>query len=65
MAAGFAIVLRATLKRAVDLIVASQNSKGGWRYYPESTDADISVTICQIMALRGAQRRHFRPQGHR
>ncbi len=57
--------LRSTLKRAVDLIVASQNSKGGWRYYPESTDADISVTICQIMALRLAQRRHFRPQGHR
>ena len=47
--------LRATLKRAVDLIVASQNSKGGWRYYPESTDADISVTICQIMALRSAR----------
>jgi hypothetical protein len=47
--------LRATLKRAVELIIASQNAKGGWRYYPESTDADISVTICQIMALRAAR----------
>jgi len=47
--------LRATLHRAVELIIASQNSKGGWRYYPESTDADISVTICQIMALRSAR----------
>jgi hypothetical protein len=47
--------LRSTLKRAVELIIASQNAKGGWRYYPESTDADISVTICQIMALRAAR----------
>ena len=47
--------LRGTLKRAVELIIASQNAKGGWRYHPESTDADISVTICQIMALRSAR----------
>jgi hypothetical protein len=47
--------LRGTLKRAVDLIVRSQNSKGGWRYHPEDTDADVSVTICQIMALRSAR----------
>src|SRR6516164_3587534 len=47
--------LRNTLKRAVDLIIASQNPKGGWRYYPDSKDADISVTICQIMALRAAR----------
>jgi hypothetical protein len=47
--------LRGTLERAVDLIVASQNSEGGWRYQPEPKDADISVTICQIMALRAAR----------
>lgn len=43
------------LRRAVNLILTSQNSQGGWRYTPGSTDADISVTICQIMALRAAR----------
>jgi len=43
------------LKRAVDLIVNTQNGEGGWRYLPERRDADISVTICQIMALRAAR----------
>jgi hypothetical protein len=47
--------VHATLKRAVDLILRSQNKEGGWRYFPGSTDADISVTICQIMALRAAR----------
>jgi hypothetical protein len=47
--------LRDTLKRAVELIVKHQNSEGGWRYTPGSRDADISVTICQIMALRAAR----------
>lgn len=47
--------LRQKLKRSVELIVSSQNSEGGWRYTPEARDADISVTICQIMALRAAR----------
>lgn len=47
--------LHDTLKRAVDLIINTQNAKGGWRYKPEKADADISVTICQIMALRAAR----------
>jgi hypothetical protein len=47
--------LRQTLKRAVDLIVRTQNGAGGWRYEPAPTDADISVTIMQVMALRGAK----------
>jgi hypothetical protein len=47
--------VRATLKRAVELILVGQNQSGGWRYFPRSTDADISVTICQIMALRAAR----------
>jgi hypothetical protein len=47
--------LHATLKRAVDLILRSQNRHGGWRYQPKPDDADISVTICQIMALRAAR----------
>jgi hypothetical protein len=44
-----------TLRKAVNLIVNSQNGEGGWRYYRDSVDADISVTICQIMALRAAR----------
>ncbi len=47
--------LRGTLHRAVDLIINSQNTEGGWRYRPVRADADISVTICQIMALRAAR----------
>jgi hypothetical protein len=43
------------LRRAVDLIIKSQNGEGGWRYKPEPRDADLSVTICQIMALRAAR----------
>jgi len=47
--------VRQVLDRAVDLIVASQNSQGGWRYTPHSADADMSVTVCQVMALRAAR----------
>ncbi len=47
--------VREKLRRAVNLIVQSQNKEGGWRYQPGSSDADLSVTICQIMALRSAR----------
>ena len=43
------------LVRAVRLIVQTQNNEGGWRYNPVPYDADISVTICEIMALRAAR----------
>ena len=43
------------LVRACRLIVQTQNDEGGWRYNPVPHDADISVTICQIMALRSAR----------
>ncbi len=47
------------LAKAVALILAAQkNSRGifagGWRYQPTATDADISCTGWQLMALRGA-----------
>lgn len=48
-------------QRAIDLILSSQKVKkelqyrGGWRYYPEARDADLSVTIWQLMALRSAK----------
>jgi hypothetical protein len=47
--------LREKLERAVRLIVSCQNKEGGWRYQPQPNDADISVTICQINALRAAR----------
>jgi len=46
---------REALVKAVRLIVGSQNKEGGWRYQPVSEDADVSVTICQVMALRAAR----------
>ena len=51
--------MRGTLSRAVQLIIQTQNPEGGWRYRPERNDADISVTICQIMALRAARNAGF------
>jgi len=46
---------REALVKATRLIVSTQNNEGGWRYHPVPFDADISVTICQIMALRSAR----------
>ena len=43
------------LVKGVRLIERTQNQHGGWRYNPVPYDADISVTICQIMALRSAR----------
>ena len=43
------------LQRAVDLIVSSQNDQGGWRYQPRPADADVSVTVMQVVALRAAK----------
>ena len=47
--------VREALLKAVRLIVDTQNPEGGWRYHPIPYDADISVTITQIMALRSAR----------
>ena len=46
--------LRDKLRLAVKLIVDCQNKEGGWRYNPRKEDADLSVTVCQVMALRAA-----------
>jgi hypothetical protein len=43
------------LQKAVRLIQRTQNPEGGWRYTPAPLDADISVTITQVMALRAAR----------
>jgi len=47
--------LREALRKAVRLIVSTQNEEGGWRYQPVRADADLSVTVCQVMALRAAR----------
>lgn len=47
--------IRDKLKLAINLIINTQNKDGGWRYFPVRRDADISVTVCQIMALRAAR----------
>ena len=44
-----------SLKSATQLIINSQNKEGGWRYKPDGRDADVSVTVCQMMALRAAR----------
>ena len=48
-------------QKAIDLILSSQkeekpvNARGGWRYNPNSRDADLSASVWQLMALRSAK----------
>ena len=51
--------VREAVSKAVKLIVNTQNQQGGWRYFPRREDADISVTVCQVMALRAARNAGF------
>ncbi|RYG64544.1 prenyltransferase, partial [bacterium] len=48
-------MVRERLQKAIRLIHQAQNAQGGWRYTPQPLDADVSVTICQVMALRAAR----------
>jgi len=47
--------LKPKLEAAIRLIVNCQNDQGGWRYPPRVSDADISVTVLQVVALRAAK----------
>ena len=47
--------MRPKLEQVIKLIVQSQNREGGWRYNPGASDADISVTVLQVVALRAAK----------
>lgn len=53
--------IRNKCQMAIDLILRSQkvpknqSQQGGWRYSPDARDADLSVTIWQLMALRSAK----------
>jgi len=47
--------VREKLQRAVDFIVDTQNSEGGWRYVPFAPESDMSIVVCQVLALRAAR----------
>jgi len=47
--------VREALQRSVNLIVDSQNAEGGWRYRPFARESDMSITVCQVLALRSAR----------
>ncbi|MSR62279.1 MAG: prenyltransferase [Planctomycetes bacterium] len=47
--------VRSKLQKAVDFIVETQNQEGGWRYVPFSPESDMSIVVCQAMALRAAR----------
>lgn len=44
-----------TLRAGVDIILRAQNNAGGWRYTPEPADADLSMTVMQLVALNSAR----------
>lgn len=46
--------LKAGLESCTHIIVDTQNAHGGWRYNAFSRDSDLSVTVCQLQALRAA-----------
>jgi uncharacterized protein YfaS (alpha-2-macroglobulin family) len=47
--------VRPKLEQVIRTIIESQNAEGGWRYNPRPNDADISVTVLQVVALRAAK----------
>ncbi len=47
--------LKNSLRRAVDITLRAQNRAGGWRYNPEPRDADLSMTVMQLVALNSAR----------
>jgi squalene cyclase len=47
--------VRKKLQKAVDFIVDTQNEEGGWRYVPFAQDSDMSIVVCQVLALRAAR----------
>jgi len=58
-------LIRTRCRKGIDLILRSQkvpkndNSRGGWRYSPDASDSDMSVTVWQTMALRAAKNAGF------
>lgn len=55
------LMVRDAARKALDVIIDAQVTDrkrgehfGGWRYKPDSSDADLSVTVWQVLALRAA-----------
>lgn len=54
-------LIRQRCRKAIDLILRAQRvpkndmNRGGWRYTPDASDSDMSVTCWQAMALRAAR----------
>ncbi len=46
---------RAKIDKIIKIIISSQSPEGGWRYRPVAREADISVTVLQVVALRAAK----------
>lgn len=51
--------LKEAISRAIKVLVFAQNANGGWRYQPQPLDADISVTVTVLQALRAAKNAGF------
>ena len=47
--------IKTGVKRAIRLIVESQNDEGGWRHQPIPVDADIVVSSLIIQSMRAAR----------
>jgi len=47
--------MREKLQETINLIVECQNKVGSWRYEPFAPESDMSITVCQLMALRAAR----------
>lgn len=53
--------IKDAITRGIRLLTFSQDQKdGGWRYDIPCHDSDLSVTVCQIMALRAAKNVGFK-----
>lgn len=54
-------LIRERCRKAIQLILDAQRmpkneaNRGGWRYTPDASDSDMSVTCWQVMALRAAK----------
>ena len=49
------MVGRTTKNSPPRIIIGTQNEEGGWRYNPFDQQIDLSVTVCQLQALRAAR----------
>jgi prenyltransferase/squalene oxidase-like repeat protein len=49
------VEVKTALEKATAFTWKCQNSNGAWRYAPYATDSDMSITVCQVMALRAAR----------